>query len=99
MINKKRLNDGTVKVTFSIEDDRPASVVGDFNGWDPPARPMVRRSNGKHSVAVTLPEGSKVCFRYLTDGGEFFDDPSIDDTEPNGLGGTHSIFTTDLADM
>lgn len=95
MINKKRLKDGTVKVTFSLEDDRPISVVGDFNGWDPTAHPMVRRSSGARSVAVTFPEGSKACFRYLADGGEFFDDPTADEIEPNGLGGTHSIVIAD----
>lgn len=98
MITKKALNDGTVKVTFSLEDDRPVSVVGDFNGWDPMAHPMVRRSSGKRSVAVTFPEGSRLCFRYLADGGEFFDDPSVDEIERDGLGSTHSIVTADLTD-
>jgi hypothetical protein len=92
MINRRHdPHAGTTTVTFSLEDDRPVSVVADFNGWDPLVDPLLLRSNGLRSVAVTLPEGGDVRFRYLADGGEYFDDPDADHREPNGFGGTNGV--------
>jgi hypothetical protein len=34
-----------------------------------------KRSNGTRSVAVTLPAGRPTRFRYLGDGGHWFDEP------------------------
>lgn len=66
----------TVKVTFAIPaDGPPTSVVGDFNDWDPLAHPMRRRANGTRSVAVEVPAGSELRFRYLADGGEWINEP------------------------
>jgi 1,4-alpha-glucan branching enzyme len=84
-----------VKLTFSLDLDRPVSVVGDFNGWDPDAHPLKPRTNGRRSAAVTLPPGSRHAFRYLADGGHFFDDPEADGFEDNGYGGTHGVLVLD----
>jgi hypothetical protein len=79
------------KVTFILPDDvGPVSVVGDFNGWDPAAHPLRRRSNATRSVAVDLPPG-RYAFRYLADGQGFFDEPEADAVEANGYGDTHSL--------
>lgn len=94
MITKKYHKNGTTRITFTVDDERPVSVVGDFNDWDPFAHPLVRRSNGTRSVALNVPPGSALCFRYLADGGEFYDDPHADVIDPNGVGGTHCIVTT-----
>ena len=93
MITKKDKRDGTTRITFSVDDERPVSVVGDFNQWDPLANPLVRRSNGTRSAAITVHSGTSVCFRYLADGGEFYDDPHADAIEPNGMGGSHCVVT------
>jgi 1,4-alpha-glucan branching enzyme len=72
--------DGTVRVTFALPADEPAgsvSVVGSFNDWDPFAHPLRRRANRTRSVAVTVPVGSTLHFRYLAEGGRWFDDESI----------------------
>ena len=64
-----------VKVTFALPHDRSlvgCSVVGDFNGWQPGKHLMCRRSNGTRSVAVTLPRGSRLRFRYLGADGNWF---------------------------
>lgn len=95
MITRNRTNDG-VKLTFSLDVDKPVSVVGDFNDWDPAAHPLKPRTNGKRSVAVTLPPGSRYAFRYLADGGHFFDDDHADHYEDNGYGGTHGVLVLDV---
>ena len=89
MLKLTNSGDG-VAVTFSVADDRPTSLVGDFNDWDPMAHPMPRRSNGRRSVKVSFPAGSTATFRYLSDGGEFCDDPDGDIVD-NGWGGTHTV--------
>jgi hypothetical protein len=94
MITRARTPDG-VKLTFSLALDRPVSVVGDFNGWDPAAHPLRPRTNGRRSVVVTLPPGSRHAFRYLADGGHFFDDEHADLIEDNGYGGTHGVLVLD----
>ena len=78
--------DGMVKVTFSLPTNQPAgavSVVGDFNNWDPSAHPLRARSNQTRSVSVKVPAGSTLRFRYLAEGGMWFDDETI----PAGGGG------------
>jgi len=99
MITKTELKDDTTRVTFTVEDERPVSVVGDFNGWDPLSHPLVKRSNGMRSVALTVPTGTSLRFRYLADGGEFYDDPHADLIEPNGLGSTHCVVTASASQI
>jgi 1,4-alpha-glucan branching enzyme len=71
-----------VKVTFSLPADEPAgavSVVGDFNEWNPLAHPLRRRSNQTRSASVTVSPGSTLRFRYLAEGGVWFDDETVPD--------------------
>ena len=77
---------GMVKITFSLPASEPAgavSVVGDFNNWDPSAHPLRARSNRTRSASVRVPAGSTLRFRYLAEGGMWFDDETI----PAGGGG------------
>ena len=72
--------DGTVRVTFALPADEPdgsVSVVGNFNDWDPSAHPLRRRANRTRSAAVTVPTGSTLHFRYLAEGGVWFDDETV----------------------
>jgi len=84
----KPRSDGMVRVTFSLPETEPSgavSVVGDFNGWDPSAHPLRLRSNHTRSVSVTVPTGSTLRFRYLAEGGMWFDDetlPAADGSDP-----------------
>jgi len=52
-------------------------VVGDFNDWDPSAHPLRLRSNQTRSASVTVPIGSTLRFRYLGEGGMWFDDETV----------------------
>jgi hypothetical protein len=77
--------DGSVRVTFALSADEPdgaVSVVGNFNDWNPFAHPLRRRANRTRSAAVTVPVGSTLHFRYLAEGGLWFDDDTV--TVPDG---------------
>ena len=78
---------GTVRVTFTLPAREPAgavSVVGDFNDWDPFAHPLRKRSNGGRSAVVTVPAGATLHFRYLAEGGIWFDDEAAPHTDARG---------------
>jgi len=78
MVKKQTVkNTGETRITFVLpsSDDRlPASVVGEFNGWDPLAHPFRKRTNGTYSVAVTMTPGRSYEFRYLGNDGHWFDE-------------------------
>lgn len=94
MIDKKfQRRGGRVKVTFSIPTewlDRPTSVVGDFNDWDPTATPL-RKKGSLRSATVVLDEGGQYAFRYLDSDGRWHDDPAADSISPNPDGGTNCV--------
>ena len=72
--------DGTVRVTFALPIDDPGgtvSVVGNFNDWNPHTHPLRKRANRTRSAAVTVQAGSTLHFRYLAEGGVWFDDESV----------------------
>ena len=79
MLRRKTATAG-VAVTFVLDEEAstPVSVVGDFNDWTPGTHLLRRRSNGTRSATVTLPAGSTVRFRYLGEGGRWFDEPEAD---------------------
>ncbi len=72
--------DGMVRVTFALPVEQPAaavSVVGDFNEWNPFAHPLRVRANRTRSASVTVPSGSTLRFRYLAEGGRWFNDDTV----------------------
>jgi 1,4-alpha-glucan branching enzyme len=88
---KKRQTRGsqTVKVSFAVaaDDSRlPASVVGDFNGWQENVDVFRRRSNGTASAVVELQAGHSYRFRYRSEDGTWFDEESADGYEANEFG-------------
>jgi 1,4-alpha-glucan branching enzyme len=83
----KPVRDGSVRVTFALPASEPpgaVSVVGDFNNWDPFAHPLRKRSNGTRSTVVTVTPGSTLRFRYLAEGGMWFDDDTAHATDAHG---------------
>lgn len=86
---KQSLNrkDDECRLTFALpveETSGTVSVVGDFNNWTPGVHVLRRRSNGTVSVAVTVPAGSSLRFRYLGENGHWFDDPGADCIDAHG---------------
>ena len=96
MLKRKGFRDSDkVKVTFVLpEDSPPASVVGDFNDWDPEANRLIRRSNQTYSTAVILEPNQRYAFRYRTEDGAWFNEPEADAQEPNEFGEQNSILIT-----
>jgi 1,4-alpha-glucan branching enzyme len=79
--------DGTVRVTFALPADEPGgavSVVGNFNDWNPFTHPLRKRANRTRSAAVTVQAGTTLHFRYLAEGGVWFDDESVADADGRG---------------
>lgn len=82
------------KVTFALplaDADLATSVVGDFNDWNPLAHPLRKRSNGTRSVTVEVPTGGTYRFKYLSEDGTWFCDPTADGYEPNEFGAVNSL--------
>ena len=80
MIKRERKGD-LAHLTFVLPLEEPTgrvSVVGDFNDWKPGVHSLVKRSNGTRSVKVTVPVGGSYRFRYLGEGGVWFDDPQVE---------------------
>ncbi len=78
---RREVRSGELRVTFVLPPGRPegrVSVVGDFNDWTPGVHTLVRRSNGTRSVRVTVAPGTAYRFRYLGEGGYWFDDPDVE---------------------
>lgn len=76
-----------VRVTFVLPADQPSgrvSVVGDFNDWNPHAHPLRKRTNGTRSAIVKVRAGSKLHFRYLGEGGLWFDDDTASHQDAYG---------------
>jgi predicted flap endonuclease-1-like 5' DNA nuclease len=89
MITREKRRRGVV-VTFTVLTEEAVSVVGDFNGWDPHVHPLPRSADGKRSTTIELEPG-RYAFRYLAEGGRFFDDPEADFLESNGMGDSHGV--------
>ena len=76
------LRDGRIVAVLDWELAHVGDPIEDvayrtFNGWQPGAHRLVRRSNGTRSVTVKVPAGQEVHFRYLGSGGVWFDDPEV----------------------
>jgi 1,4-alpha-glucan branching enzyme len=76
-----------VRVTFVLPADGSfgaVSVVGEFNDWNPFAHPLRLRANGTRSAVVSVPAGSRLRFRYLAEGGLWFDDQTAQEHDSLG---------------
>jgi len=61
------------RVTFSLPSSIWAdqiSLVGDFNGWDSIAYPLLRGRDGTWTISVNLEIGRSYKFYYLSDGAD-----------------------------
>lgn len=86
MLKQQKLKNGSIKVTFCLSTDeapQAVSVVGGFNDWNALSHPLKKRSNGTRTASIELKAGEVIEFRYLDDGGRWFNEP---DAGTNELG-------------
>jgi 1,4-alpha-glucan branching enzyme len=83
------------KVTFMLPNEiadgaATASLVGDFNGWNPEATRMRRLKTGEFKVTVDLEIGREYQYRYLLDDGRWTNDDDADRYVPAGVPGAEN---------
>jgi 1,4-alpha-glucan branching enzyme len=96
MIRLRPLKNHLTKVTFTLHatpELSHASVVGDFNDWDPHAVPMERQKDGRFQASVPLPAAERYEFLYLTSDSRHLLDDRCDGC-PNPHGGENSVLHT-----
>lgn len=88
-----RMGTNLVKVTFTLPLDDVVgamAVVGDFNDWDPTAT-LLAGADGMCRASAVMNAGRRYAFRYLSEGGRWFNDHTADDYQPNEFGGSDSV--------
>ena len=80
-----------VKVTFSIEakEANVASVIGDFNNWNPAAGELSKLKTGTFKATFDLPKDNSFEFKYLVDG-NYVNDPESDSYAYNEFAGAEN---------
>ncbi|MFI0490436.1 isoamylase early set domain-containing protein [Flavobacterium sp.] len=79
------------KVTFSVEakEANLASVVGDFNNWNPADGELSKLKNGTFKGVFDLPKDASYEFKYVIDGA-FVNEPESDSFKWNDFAGTEN---------
>ncbi len=83
---------GTVRFEFTVPSHaRRVALVGDFNGWDERATPMVQRGDdGAWSARVPLPPG-RHQYAFVVDGTRWLVDPLAPQVPDGGYGPTNAV--------
>jgi len=79
------------KVTFSVEakEATSASVVGDFNEWNPKEGELSKLKNGTFKATYDLNKDASYEFRYVVDG-FFINEPEADSFKWNDFAGAEN---------
>ena len=79
------------KVTFSIEakDATSASVIGDFNGWNPADGILSKLKTGTFKNTFDLPKDASYEFKYVIDG-VYVNEPESDSFVFNEFAGAEN---------
>ncbi len=83
---------GTVRFEFRLPTQvRQVALVGDFNGWDDRATPMVRRNGeGTWSARIPLSPGRHE-YAFVVDGTRWLVDPLAPQVTDAGFGPTNAV--------
>jgi len=92
------VGDGTVRFELRLPATaREVSLVGDFNGWDEQATPMVQRSaDGTWSARVPLEPG-RHTYAFVVDGQQWLVDPLAPQVPDAGFGPTNAVIVDESA--
>ena len=79
------------KVTFLVEAKgaHAASVVGDFNDWNPAVGELSKLKNGSFKGVFDLPKDAAYEFKYVIDG-SYINEPEADSFKWNGFAGSEN---------
>jgi 1,4-alpha-glucan branching enzyme len=79
------------KVTFSVEakEANAASVVGDFNNWNPAEGTLSKLKNGTFKGVFDMPKDASYEFKYVIDG-NFVNEPEADAFKWNDFAGAEN---------
>ena len=79
-------------VTFRLEAPEATSVTiaGDFNDWNPEARPLRRRKDGVWWVTLRL-SPCVYHYRFVVNGTDWLEDPANSRRAPNPHGTHNSV--------
>ncbi len=86
----------TCQVTFHLPEDveaKEANLVGEFNAWDATATPM-KKVKGVWKTTLELEKDREYQFRYVVDGGEWYNDEAADNYVPNFIDGDNCVVVT-----
>lgn len=89
MIRKRSSGPNAVTVEFVLPSNiewAPVSVVGNFNDWQPYRNPMIARPDGSMTTSVVCSPGTVLRFRYLGNGGVWFDELDANWIDGDGSG-------------
>lgn len=83
----------SVTFAYNGEADHSVALVGCFNGWHG-ERDMLNKnpSDGRWTITKSLPPG-RYEYKFLVDGETFVEDPNAEESDMNGVGGSHSVIT------
>lgn len=83
---------GTVRFEFTLPSRaREVSLVGDFNGWDTEATPMVRMGAGSTWSARVPLEPGRHEYAFVVDGQRWVVDPLAPQVPDAGFGPTNAV--------
>lgn len=84
--------DAPLPVAFLLRrpDASRVSLVGDFNGWDPHATPLVRSEDGTWTATVPLAPG-RHAYAYVVNDSSWITDPRVPVTRDADYGRDHSV--------
>ncbi len=85
------------RATFKLPSEvqsGSASLVGEFNDWNPEATPMRKLKSGDFSVTVSLETDRSYRYRYLLDVDRWDNDWNAESYASNEYGTEDSIINT-----
>lgn len=91
-----------VAVSFSLPADvsaNSASVVGDFNRWDPSLGVMEVDDEGSFVCTLSVTSGRRYQYRFLLDGDRWANDWFAQGYTPNEFGGDDSVLDLTEPDL
>lgn len=99
-LNRRYLSsDNLCKVTFRLPKEaahnaKTATVVGDFNNWNPTEHKMKKLKNGDFTLTLDLPCNREYSFRYLIDANRWENNWFADKYVPNEVDSDNSVVIT-----